>query len=263
MQWVRKRRPIARRDRVAVSLDHLPAGPAALALELEEVRVRGPHERGGPGVAEDMRREASDPAPLTHALEDLLEAIALEEGSGAGGEQRIAPVGAEAALAEVAVELASDRVMEVDDPAAAELARLGPDGDRPIKEIEVGDPQLAELVQAESGAGGEDEERVIAGAGPAGGPEDPEKVAVAQRLADVLIKLRPLHMLENAAAELVREDAVLGEKTRQAYGCLPLSFIFRVARRAMARGFRPGGAPNRADADHQAGSLSTRGTLRS
>jgi hypothetical protein len=56
---------------VAVSLDHLPAFPSALALELEEIRAGHAHEVRGPGVAEDVRREGAEAAAVAQAGEEL------------------------------------------------------------------------------------------------------------------------------------------------------------------------------------------------
>lgn len=62
-----------------------------MALELKEVRVGRTHEIGGPGVSEDVRREAADPAPRAHALEDYREHALLparEAGGVVAGEVR-------------------------------------------------------------------------------------------------------------------------------------------------------------------------------
>jgi hypothetical protein len=107
VQRVRERVPIADRNRVAVSLDHLPAGPPALAFELEEIGARLAHEVGGPGVPQHVGAEDRDVRSGADPLEHFLPALDGERVPGVGGEER--PVVTEiAARAEVAVELAPD-----------------------------------------------------------------------------------------------------------------------------------------------------------
>jgi hypothetical protein len=142
VQRVRERVPIADRNRVAVSLDHLPAGPPALAFELEEIGARLAHEVGGPGVPQHVGAEDRDVRSGADPLEHFLPALDGERVPGVGGEER--PVVTEiAARAEVAVELAPDGRVELDRPATSELRGLRTDRERAGREVEIVDAGLA------------------------------------------------------------------------------------------------------------------------
>ena len=215
MQRVGERVPIVDRDRVAVSLDHLPAGPPALALELEEIGTRLAHEVGGPGVPQDVGAKHPDTGSGPDPLEHFLPALDRERVTRVGGEERRI-VAVVAARAEIAVELAPDGGMELDRPAAAELRGLRTDRESAGREVEIVDAGLAGLIRPQSGAGEEHDECVVALSRPSGAADGLVEVVVAEGLAHVLVHLGTPDVGQHRAAVAVREDALGRQKAREA-----------------------------------------------
>src|SRR5688500_4149535 len=106
--------------------------------------------------------------------------------------------------------------MEVDDALASELARLGPHREAAAREVEVTGPCCTELVRAQAGARGEDDERAVSAAGSACGGDEPIEVVGGKWLAHVVVDFGALDVLEHRDAVVVPKDAVLGEVAREA-----------------------------------------------
>jgi hypothetical protein len=108
---------------VAITLDLLPISPAALSLEFENVAL----EASGPGVASEMRVEVCDTGFAPDPTKKFVESVFAERLALVGEKERLVGC-AHVSLAQVAIKLFEDRIVDVHGAEFLALADHGAHG---------------------------------------------------------------------------------------------------------------------------------------